>query len=42
MFWAAAHGAIVLELAGKLPHGAARSLHHLINTTLGRGLASGG
>ncbi|MDB5468136.1 MAG: transcriptional regulator, TetR family [Phenylobacterium sp.] len=41
MFWAAAHGAIVLELAGKLPHGAARSLHHLINTTLGRGLASG-
>jgi AcrR family transcriptional regulator len=42
MFWAAAHGAIVLELAGKLPHGAARSLHHMINTTLGRGLASGG
>jgi AcrR family transcriptional regulator len=42
MFWAAAHGAIVLELAGKLPHGAARSLHHMINTTLARGLASGG
>ena len=38
MFWTAAHGAIVLELAGKLPPGAARSLHHAMAQALGRGL----
>jgi AcrR family transcriptional regulator len=41
MFWAATHGAIVLELAGKLPQGAGRTLHHAINSTLARGLRTG-
>lgn len=40
MFWAATHGAVVLELAGKLPAGAARTLHHEISSTLARGLRS--
>lgn len=38
MFWAATHGAVVLELAGKLPPGAARELHHAINSAMARGL----
>lgn len=38
MFWAAAHGAVGLELAGKLPHGAARELHRQLNHALARGL----
>jgi AcrR family transcriptional regulator len=38
MFWAAAHGAVVLELAGKLPKGAARSLHHAMAQAMGKGL----
>jgi AcrR family transcriptional regulator len=38
MFWAATHGAVVLELAGKLPPGAARKLHHDLSTTLAKGL----
>jgi AcrR family transcriptional regulator len=38
MFWAATHGAVVLELAGKLPQGAARKLHHDLITTLAKGL----
>jgi len=38
MFWAATHGALVLELAGKLPPGAARDLSHAIAHTLQRGL----
>ena len=38
MFWAATHGAVVLELAGKLPPGAARALHHELSATLARGL----
>jgi AcrR family transcriptional regulator len=41
MFWAASHGAIVLELAGKLPPGAARDLAHSIGQTLRRGLKPG-
>jgi AcrR family transcriptional regulator len=41
MFWAATHGVIVLEMAGKLPPGAARSLHERIGTTLGKGLKPG-
>ncbi len=38
MFWAATHGAVVLELSGKLPAGAARQLHHQLTTTLAKGL----
>lgn len=38
MFWAAAHGAVVLELAGKLPAGAARGLHRAMNSAMARGL----
>jgi AcrR family transcriptional regulator len=38
MFWAATHGALVLELAGKLPPGAARELSHEIGQALQRGL----
>lgn len=38
MFWAAAHGAVVLELAGKLPPGAALELHRATVRTLTRGL----
>lgn len=41
MFWAAAHGAVVLELAGKLPKGSARSLHHAMNSAMARGLRPG-
>lgn len=41
MFWAATHGAVVLELAGKLPQGAARELHHVLSSTLARGLRPG-
>lgn len=40
MFWAATHGAVVLELAGKLPPGAARTLSHDLGTTLAKGLRS--
>ena len=38
MFWAATHGAIVLELAGKLPPGAARELTHATAHALQKGL----
>ena len=41
MFWAAAHGAVVLELAGKLPAGSARRLHHALSATLAKGLKPG-
>lgn len=41
MFWAATHGVVVLEMAGKLPQGAARRLHDRIGTALGRGLRPG-
>lgn len=41
MFWAAAHGAIVLELAGKIPTGMARQLHRHMNGALARGLRPG-
>lgn len=41
MFWAATHGAVVLELAGKLPPGAARDLHHALTATLAKGLRPG-
>lgn len=38
MFWAAAHGAVVLELAGKIPTGMARQLHRHLNGALAKGL----
>jgi AcrR family transcriptional regulator len=38
MFWAATHGAVALELAGKLPPGTARLLNHALTATLARGL----
>ncbi|ACG77167.1 transcriptional regulator, TetR family [Phenylobacterium zucineum HLK1] len=41
MFWAAAHGAVVLELAGKLPPGTARDLHHAMGQAMSRGLRPG-
>ena len=41
MFWAATHGVVVLEMAGKLPPGAARKLHDRLGETLGRGLRPG-
>ena len=41
MFWAATHGVVVLEMAGKLPPGAARELHHQLSATLAKGLKPG-
>lgn len=41
MFWAATHGVVVLEMAGKLPPGTARDLHHRLSQTLARGLRPG-
>lgn len=41
MFWAATHGVVVLEMAGKLPPGAARELHHQLSSTLAKGLKPG-
>jgi len=38
MFWAATHGAVGLELAGKLPPGTARALHAQLGHVLARGL----
>lgn len=38
MFWAAAHGAVVLEMAGMLPPGGARKLQLSLDSTLARGL----
>jgi hypothetical protein len=38
MFWAAVHGAVVLELAGMLPTGGARQLHRNLDATLAKGL----
>lgn len=41
MFWAATHGAVVLELAGKLPPGKAHELHQALGLTLAKGLRPG-
>lgn len=41
MFWAAAHGSVVLELSGKIPAGTARTLHHHLNGALAKGLRPG-
>jgi AcrR family transcriptional regulator len=38
MFWAAAHGAIVLEMAGALPKGKGRELAHAMAQALSKGL----
>jgi AcrR family transcriptional regulator len=40
MFWAMVHGLVVLEMAGKLPPGAARHLHRGFGVTLEKGLKS--
>jgi AcrR family transcriptional regulator len=41
MYWAATHGAVVLELAGKLSPGAARQLQQALGATLAKGLRPG-
>lgn len=38
MFWASVHGAVILELAGMLPPGGARTLQHTLDGVLMRGL----
>lgn len=38
MFWAAIHGAVILELAGMLPPGGARQLYRGLDSTLVRGM----
>lgn len=38
MFWAATHGSVVLELAGKLPPGSARKISGDLISTLAKGL----
>ena len=38
MFWAAIHGAVILELAGMLPPGGARQLYRSLDPTLMRGV----
>jgi AcrR family transcriptional regulator len=40
MFWAATHGAVVLEMAGKLPPGRARQLAELLGPVFRKGLGS--
>jgi AcrR family transcriptional regulator len=41
MFWAAIHGAVILELAGMLPPGGARHLYGGLDSTLMRGVRPG-
>jgi hypothetical protein len=41
MFWAAVHGAVVLELAGMIPPGAARELQHATSAVFAKGLRPG-
>jgi AcrR family transcriptional regulator len=38
MYWAATHGAVTLELSGKLPHGMARKLSRQLGHALAKGL----
>jgi AcrR family transcriptional regulator len=40
MFWAATHGAVVLEMTGKLPPGSARALHQAIAAAMAKGLGA--
>ena len=42
MFWAATHGVVVLEMAGKLPPGSALAMHHRMSQALAKGLATKG
>lgn len=42
MFWAATHGAVVLELAGKLAPGTAHRLAHAMTSAMARGLGAPG
>jgi AcrR family transcriptional regulator len=42
MFWAATHGIVVLEMAGKLPPGSAHDMHHRMSQALAKGLTSKG
>jgi AcrR family transcriptional regulator len=42
MFWAAIHGAVILELAGMLPPGGARKLYDGLDATLMRGVSPQG
>lgn len=41
MFWAATHGVIVLEMAGKLPVGSAHDMREKMTAALARGLRPG-
>lgn len=41
MYWAATHGAVTLELAGKLPKGMARVINRQLGHTLAKGLRPG-
>ena len=41
MYWAATHGAVTLELAGKLPKGMARIINRQLGHTLAKGLQPG-
>ena len=41
MYWAATHGAVTLELAGKLPKGMARIINRQLGPTLAKGLRPG-
>ena len=41
MYWAATHGAVTLELAGKLPRGMARIINRQLGHTLAKGLRPG-
>ena len=41
MYWAATHGAVTLELAGKLPKGMARIINRQLGHTLAKGLRPG-
>jgi AcrR family transcriptional regulator len=42
MYWAATHGTVMLEMAGRLPTGRARELHQALASTLARGLRPDG
>ena len=41
MFWAATHGVVVLEMAGKLPAGSAHEMREKMTLALARGLRPG-
>lgn len=41
MYWAATHGVVVLEMAGRIPPGAAMRMHDNLSATLAKGLRPG-